>query len=368
MKLEKVTSPHLHGRSDTGHVMRLVILATLPGLVALTWFFGWGVFINLLWAWIVALGFETLVVKIRKRPLGYYINDYSALVTATLLGLALPPLAPWWLTVVGVGFAIVIAKHLYGGLGSNPFNPAAVGYVVLLISFPAEMSSWVPARGIEAAVTPGFIDSLSSIFPVFGNLLGQPNVDIITQATPLDLFKQKQGLTTAEIWQPGSAFGHFAGVGWEWVNLGFLVGGIFLLQRRIIYWHIPVSMLGTLLLMSLIFWGGSGSESNGSPMFHLFSGATMLCAFFIATDPVTAATSTRGRLMYGAGIGLIIYVIRVWGNYPDAVAFAVLLMNFCAPLIDQYVQPRTYGHSQGQNKGHKQNKSKNSTSDQSDDS
>ncbi|MBV1914553.1 MAG: electron transport complex subunit RsxD [Pseudomonadales bacterium] len=341
MKLAKVTSPHLHGNNDTSQVMKLVILATLPGLIALVWFFGWGVLINLLWAWVVALGCEALVVKIRKRPLGYYLNDYSALVTATLIGLALPPLAPWWLTVVGVGFAIIIAKHLYGGLGSNPFNPAAVGYVVLLISFPVEMSSWLPARGVEGAITPGFLDSLKSIFPLFGNV----GVDVITQATPLDQLKQRPGLTISEIWLPGSAFGRFAGVGWEWVNIGFLIGGLFLLFRKIIYWQIPVAMLGSLLLMSLIFWGGSGSEGHGSPLFHLLSGATMLCAFFIATDPVTAAASHRGRLIYGAGIGVLIYVIRVWGNYPDAVAFSVLLMNFCAPLIDHYVQPRTYGHS-----------------------
>jgi electron transport complex protein RnfD len=345
MKLAKVTSPHLHDRSDTSHVMKMVIVATLPGLAALSWFFGWGVLINLVWAWIVALGCEAIVVKIRKRPLGYYLNDYSALVTATLLGLALPPLAPWWLTLVGVGFAIIVAKHLYGGLGSNPFNPAAVGYVVLLISFPVQMSSWLPARGVEGTIPPGFIDSLKSIFP----LLGNASVDIVTQATPLDLLKQRPGLTITEIWQPGSAFGRFAGVGWEWVNIGFLIGGLFLLFRRIIYWQIPVAMLGSLLLMSLVFWGGSGSEGHGSPLFHLLSGATMLCAFFIATDPVTAATSNRGRLIYGAGIGVLIYVIRVWGSYPDAAAFAVLLLNFCAPLIDYYVQPRTYGHNSGNN-------------------
>ena len=142
----------------------------------------------------------------------------------------------------------------------------------------------------------------------------------------------------------GVALGHFGGIGSEVVNLAFLAGGLFLLHKRLFSWHAPVGMLGALMLMSLVFWNGSGSDSNGSPLFHLLSGATMLGAFFIVTDPVSSATSPRGRLIFGAGVGVLVYVIRAWGGYPDGVAFGVLLMNLAAPTIDYYTRPRTYGH------------------------
>jgi electron transport complex protein RnfD len=131
----------------------------------------------------------------------------------------------------------------------------------------------------------------------------------------------------------------------EWVNAAFLLGGLFLLHKRLISWHAPLGMLVALSVMSLLFWNGSGSDSNGSPLFHLFTGATMLGAFFIVTDPVSGATSNLGRVIFGAGVGILVYIIRTWGGYPDGVAFAVLLMNLCAPTIDYYSRPRTYGHS-----------------------
>ncbi len=337
MSLMRVTSPHAHGPLSTAAVMRLVLLATLPGVIVLTQFFGFGTLVNIAWACIVALACEALALKLRKRPLAFYLNDGSALVTATLLAIAMPPGSPWWLILVGVAFSILIAKHLYGGLGYNPFNPAMVGYVVLLISFPVEMTSWLAPLGYQATNTPGLIEALMACF--------SPNsIDAITAATPLDLMKQNNSLLVENLWAQNQQFGRWGGLGWEWVNIAFLLGGCWLLYKRIFTWHAPVSMLLTLGLLASIFYDGGSSASGGSPLFHLLSGGTMFGAFFIVTDPVTSAVSVRGRLVYGALCGVLIYTIRSWGNYPDAVAFAVLIMNFAAPFIDYYTQPRTYGH------------------------
>jgi electron transport complex protein RnfD len=337
-----VSSPHHKNNLSTGQVMLTVVLATIPGLLALTYFFGWGTFINLVWISACAIALEAAVLSLRKRQVAFYLKDFSALVTAILLGLALPPSSPWWLGLTGIGFAIIIGKHLYGGMGFNPFNPAMVGYVVLLISFPVEMTQWISPRGIGEA-PPGFMDSLAAIFPIIGDA---SSIDAYTGATVLDEFKlQRGGMTSAEFWQQSPVFGYFSGLGWEWVNAGFLLGGLYLLWKRIIMWQIPVGMLSALAILSAVFYDGGSSAGHGSPFLHLFAGATMLGAFFIATDPVSAATTPRGRLIYGFLIGTLVYLIRVWGNYPDAVAFAVLLGNFAAPLIDYYTQPRTFGHT-----------------------
>jgi electron transport complex protein RnfD len=320
--------------------MRLVLLATIPGLLALTWFFGFGTLMNVLWASITAMAFEALALKWRKRPLGFYLNDCSALVTAFLLGIALPPAAPFWLIMVGTGFAILLCKQLYGGMGYNPFNPAMAAYVMLLISFPVEMTSWMAPKGSFAGDLLGPIDALRYCFG-----FGRDTIDAITMATPLDVLKQNNSLLIDDLWSQSPQFGQFAGIGWEWANIGFLLGGIYLLYRRVFTWHGPLSMLASLSLMAVFFYDGGSSASGGSPLFHLFSGATMLGAFFIVTDPVTSAVSNRGRIIYGALIGVLVYIIRGWGNYPDAVAFAVLLMNFAAPFIDHFTQPRTYGHA-----------------------
>lgn len=326
-----------------------VLVATVPGVMALSHFFGIGTLFNIALACITALACEAGVLKLRQRPIKSFLSDNSALVTAVLLGVALPPYCPWWMVVVGVAFAIVIAKHLYGGLGYNPFNPAMVGYVVLLISFPLEMTQWISPRNIlpEGQDMVGPISALAKIWA--GIPFGE-QLDAVTGATPLDIFKHYHGETTADIYAQEAIFNRarWAGAGWEWVNVGFLAGGIFLLYKKIFTWHAPLSMLATLFLLALLFNDGGSSDSGGAPLFHLLSGGTMLGAFFIITDPVTSASSNLGRMIYGAGVGLIVYVIRVWGNYPDAVAFGVLLMNFAAPFIDYYTVPRTYGHNKRQ--------------------
>jgi electron transport complex protein RnfD len=333
MSLPRITSPHARGNNRTQRVMLLVVAACVPGALTLSWFFGIGTLVNLVLASLLALAFEAVLLAMRGRAPGFFLRDGSALVTAILLALALPPYAPWWLTMVAVGFAIVFGKQLYGGLGQNPFNPAMLGYVVVLISFPAHMTSW-PA--------PHSVAAWEGVQQIFG-LAVLP--DGWSQVTALDSLKINKSLTMQELWAANPAFGSFGGKAVEWVNLAFLLGGLFLLQRKVISWHAPAGMLIALALMSLLFWNGSGSDSNGSPLFHLLTGATMLGAFFIVTDPVSGATSNRGRLLFGAGVGILVYVIRTWGGYPDGVAFAVLLMNLAAPTIDYYSRPRTYGHS-----------------------
>lgn len=334
MALPRFSSPHATGANRTQKVMLQVLAALAPGALALIALYGVGTLFNLLWCSAVALGTEALMLHLRKRPLAVFLKDGSALVTAVLLALALPPYAPWWLSLLATAFALVFGKHLYGGLGQNPFNPAMLGYVVVLVSFPLEMTRWPsPDAGL------GLVDGLSRILG-----LGAPPPDAWAGATALDVLKNNHSLTIDELLAQSAAFGHVGGRGVELVNLAFLAGGLFLLWRKLFTWHAPVGMLGGLFVMSLLFWNGSGSDSHGSPLFHLFSGAAMLGAFFIVTDPVSGATSNRGRLVFGLGVGIVTYVIRAWGGYPDGVAFAVLLMNLAAPTIDYYTRPRTYGH------------------------
>ncbi len=344
MRFETASSPHLTGADSVGRVMRRVLYAMLPGIAVLAGFFGVGVLVNIVLASATALVVEALMLALRGRPLRPFLGDGSALVSAWLLAAALPPLSPWWLTVLGVGFALAVAKHLYGGLGYNPFNPAMVGYVVLLISFPLEMSTWLPAQG-PGQYLLGPLDTLGAIFT--GQLPPGLAVDALSGATPLDTIKTQLGLNRdLHTILADPAFGLLGGRGWEWVNLAFLTGGLWLVWRRTAAWQIPVGMLGALALLSGLFHAYNPA-AYASPWLHLCSGATMLGAFFIATDPVSAATTPRGRLLFGAGVGIITYVIRAFGGYPDGVAFAVLLMNITAPTIDYYTQPRVFGARRG---------------------
>ena len=340
MGLFKLTPPYLSASNRvTDHMVHL-LLALLPAIAALTVFFGPGVLINIGLACIVAILSEAAMLKLRGKPLKPFLNDGSAIVTAVLLAIALPPLSPWWLTAIGIVFAIVFAKHLYGGLGYNPFNPAMVAYVLLLISFPVEMTRWLPVVDLSN-IDITFATALQIIFTEQSPY--QIAVDSLSGATPLDIMKTQIGLAqTPELIQQNSAFGLLAGQGWQWVNIWFAIGGLFLLYRKVINWHIPFAMLFALTFISLITWLIS-PETTASPLFHLLSGGTMIGAFFIATDPVSAATTLKGRLIYGAGIGLLTYIIRVWGGYPDGIAFAVLLMNMLVPLIDDLTRSDVYG-------------------------
>ncbi len=336
------SSPHGHQGGDTAVLMRRVIYALLPAIAGYVWYFGWGIVINILIAVVAALLAEAAILRLRGRPVAPSLGDGSAALTAVLLAFALPPLAPWWLPTIGALFAIVFAKQLYGGLGHNPFNPAMAGYVLLLISFPREMTSWLPPTTVSEYF-PGLRDTLGYVF--FGHLPHGLSLDAVTAATPLDTVRSAVGIDAAldELRQTSPLFGMAGGHGWTTVNALLLLGGAWLLWQRIITWHVPVAMLGTLFGLALLFWLFD-PQHNPTPLFHLFSGAAILGAFFIATDPVSGATTPRGRLLFGAGCGALTFVIRTWGGYPDGVAFSVLLMNMAAPLLDHYSRPRIYGH------------------------
>jgi Na+-translocating ferredoxin:NAD+ oxidoreductase subunit D len=334
-------SPYISDAPSVSKIMLKVLLALIPGIAAYVWVFGGGVLVTIALATATALLAEAAMLKIRRRPIAPFLSDYSAVITAWLLALAIPPLAPWWLIVVGTLFAIVVAKQLYGGLGYNPFNPAMIGYAVLLISFPAIMTKWPAA--LELAQTKlSFSDQLHYIFS--GLLPNEVKLDAVTSATPLDYLKTQLTLKhdVASI-KEAPIFGALGGKGGEWITGAYLLGGLYLWQQKIISWHLPTAFLGALALISGVFWVVNPAHF-ASPLLHLFSGASMLAAFFILTDPVSGPTTPKGKLYFAAGAALITYLVRVYGGYPDGVAFAVIFMNICVPLIDAHTQPRVFGH------------------------
>jgi electron transport complex protein RnfD len=335
-----IFSPFISKPDSVARIMLQVLLALVPGIALYAWYFGPAILVSITLASLTALGVEALMLKLRDRLVAPFLRDNSALLTAWLLALSIPPLAPWWLVVVGTAFAIAIAKHLYGGLGNNLFNPAMVGYAVLIISFPAQMTHWVAPHGL-GQIELGFFDQLEYIF--LGVLPHQTTLDAVTMATPLDTLK-----THLHLGQPVRQildmpiYGRFGGHGGEMVAWGFLFGGLYLLAARIISWHIPVAYLGTLFVVAGIFHLVDPAHYV-APLFHWYSGAAILGAFFILTDPVSSPTTNKGRLIFAAGAALLTYLIRVYGGFPDGVAFATLLMNICVPLIVLYTQPKVFG-------------------------
>ena len=322
MYFKAFTSPHIHQNNSVAKLMWQVLFALIPGICVYVVFFGWGIIVNLLLATITALVSEALLLWLRGKPIRPFLTDGSALITAWLLSSALPPFAAWWIAVIGTAFAIIFVKQLYGGLGYNPFNPAVAGYAMLLISFPAEMTHW-PALAALSGHYPGPLDSLAISFT------GQPwsaiSIDALSSATPLDTMRTqlKHFHTVDEITNNFPVFApqYFDNV--IWISWSFLLGGLWLIYRGIISWHIPAAVLSGLLFTATLFVA-IDSDLYPSPIFHLFTGGTIIGAFFIATDPVTAATTPKGRLIYGLGIGV--------------------LMNMAVPLIDYYTQPRVFGH------------------------
>ena len=344
MRFERRDAPHWAPRVDVGAMMLQVLGALVPAAVVHVWYFGPGLVFNLLVAAIFAVGGAALMMWARGRKPEVALRDYSALVTAALIAFALPSLTPWWVTATGALFAVVVAKHLYGGLGFNIFNPAMAGYVVILVAFPAHLNLWVAPR--MGDIDYQHLTTMQTLaFTLTGSLPEALSFDAVARATPLDVMKTglNNMATTVEI-RANPLMGDFGGRGWEWIGNFLAIGGIWLMIRKIIRWHIPVGVgVGLLAPATLMYLIDPGA--NPSPGFHLFAGATILCAFFIATDPVSAATSPKGRIVYGLGIGLLIYCIRTWGSYADGVAFAVLIMNMAVPLIDRYTRPRIVGHT-----------------------
>ncbi len=294
--------------SSIQRTMLIVCLALAPGILISLISFGTGIFFNLLLAIFFGLILELTLHAFTGRSVKDFPFDASGAVMAIIFALSLPPTLPWWILLIGISFSITIGKYAYGGTGKNLFNPAMVGVAALLISFPLEMNQWT--------IT---VDGQSS-------------------ATPLD--KLQTGLRLSQMLseiQNSEISGFFGATGHEWINLAFLCGGVFLIYKKIIHWHIPAGVLGGLFLITVFFRLVDADHYSGV-MFNLFGGATMLCAFFVATDPVTSPHTAKGQFIYGLLIGVMIYSIRTWGNYPEGVAFAVLMMNATAPLFDHYFQ------------------------------
>lgn len=328
-------SPFLTQPGSVRGVMLRVLAALLPGIAAYVWIFGAAILVQIALASASALAAEALVLKLRDKPVWLFVSDGSALVTAWLIALSFPPIAPWWLVVAATLFAILMVKHLFGGLGQNPFNPAMAAFCLMIVSYPKLMSQWPAVGGADFAAQWQLI-------------FGERHLDAMSGATPLDALRtalhgtQAQANAAGFLAERGEA-GFLAGQGWEMVAAGYLLGGLWLLQQRIITWHMPAAFLAALGAIAAGF-ALHDPARYAAASFHLFSGGAMLGAFFIVTDPVSGCGTPRGKLIFAASIGLLTWVIRNFGAYPDGVAFAVLLMNIAAPLIDLYTQPSVFGH------------------------
>jgi len=340
------SAPHTHSRFNVSRTMIAVMVCLSPATAFGLYHFGWPAIFLFLVTIAASLLFEVLSLAIAGKPIFRFATDGSAVLTGWILALTLPPWAPWWVGVTGAAIAIVIGKHVFGGLGQNLFNPAMVARAMLLVALPVEMTTWVaPLVGPDGHTGPGFLESLAITFG------GGAQFDAVSSASALSQVKSQldAGLPMERILaQMGSLqdqfYGFVPGSLGETSALLLLAGGLCLILLRIITVVIPLSVLGSVFLLAGAAWL-IAPDQFPPPQFHLVSGSVMFCAFFIATDYVTSPVTGMGKMIYGIGIGALIFVIRSWGAFPEGVAFAVLLMNACTPLIDEYVRPRIFGRT-----------------------
>jgi electron transport complex protein RnfD len=318
-------SPHAHGKESTQKLMLNVVVALIPAFFTSVLYFGLGAVIVTATSVASCLFFEYLIQRfILKKPIS--ITDGSALVTGILLAFNLPSNIPVFIIVIGSFVAIAIAKMTFGGLGNNPFNPALVGRVFMLISFPVQMTTWPVPKGLGTGYT-----------------------DAVTGATPLAIIKEglKNGDSLShllgEIPTPAQMFlGNMGGSIGEIAAVALLIGFVYLLVRKVITWHIPVSIIGSMVVFTTILWLAN-PEKNADPLFHILAGGVLLGAIYMATDYVTSPMVPKAMLIYGCGIGIITVIIRVFGAYPEGVSFAILIMNAFVPLINAYIKPKRFG-------------------------
>jgi electron transport complex protein RnfD len=318
-------SPHTHGNESTQKLMLNVVLALIPALLTSVFYFGIGAVIVTVTSVASCLMFEFLIQRfVLKKPIS--ITDGSALVTGILLAFNLPSNIPVLIIVIGSFISIAVAKMTFGGLGNNPFNPALVGRVFMLISFPVQMTSWP----VPAGISTGYIDAT-------------------TGATPLAIIKEglKNGESLADLMDliptPAQMFmGDMGGSMGEVAAVALLLGFAWLLYKKVITWHIPVSVIGSLTVFTTILWLVN-PDKNANPMFHVLAGGILLGAIFMATDYVTSPMVPKAMVIYGCGIGIITVIIRVYGAYPEGVSFAILIMNAFVPLLNTYVKPKRFG-------------------------
>lgn len=325
-KLKVSLSPHDFGKSSVKGIMYNVVIALIPALLVSIYFFGIdAIRVNLI-AIASCLFFELIIQKfiLKQSPT---ISDGSALITGLLLAFNLPSNLPWWIIIIGSLVAIGIGKMAFGGLGNNPFNPALVGRVFLLISFPAQMTSWPKVNVLNFALT-----------------------DASTGATPLAIVKEglKNGEKFSDILNtlPHSytdmLIGNMGGSLGEISAIALLLGGVYLLARKIISWHIPVSILASIAIFTGILFA-INPDQYACPTFHLLTGGVLLGSIFMATDMVTSPMTSKGMIIFGIGIGVITVLIRVWGAYPEGMSFAILIMNAFVPLINLASKPKRFG-------------------------
>jgi len=344
MKLIPHSAPHTHSGGSISKVMFHVCFALLPATIFGVCIFGFPALNLLIITIISCLIAEAISLRIAGKPISIHLFDGSAFLTGLLLALSLPPWAPWWIGVFGGFFAIVIGKHIFGGLGQNVFNPAMLARAALLISFPLEMTTWVDIKPLFSPNAPGLLESLKITF------FGIENIDAISSAslmghvrTELTLDRElSASLTSFDYSFFSTSMGMIGGSIGETSSLLIFLGGLYIIFKKIISWHIPFTLLTTIFLLSTLFHF-IDPERYAGPLYHLASGGIMLAAFFIATDLVTSPNTKTGQVIFAIGIGLLIYIIRTWGGYPEGVGFAILLMNAMTPLIDHYIKPRIYG-------------------------
>ncbi len=340
------SSPHAHSGEQTSRIMASVMVALTPATLYGLYAFGWPAINLFLVTVATAILSEALCLRIAGKAVMRRLADGSAALTGWLLAMSLPPWAPWWIGVFGGLFAIIVGKQIFGGLGQNVFNPAMLARVALLISAPVQLTHWVAPAPLFSAAAPGFVEGLKITFGV-----AAPPIDGYSAATLLGQIKTGigQGHDVVQIlggdYQPlNAALGSETGSLGETSAVLLLTGGLWLLLRRVISWHIPVAMLGTVTLMATGFHL-LAPQSYADPGLYLLSGSLILGAFFIATDYVTSPSTGVGQILFGVGCGMLVFIIRAWGGYPEGVAFAVLLMNALTPLIDHYLRPRIYGRN-----------------------
>lgn len=326
-KLLVSPAPHIHGEDNTKKLMRDVIIALIPSILVSVYFFGFSAVQLVLVGAATCIGVEYVIQKYLLKT-KVTINDYSAAVTGVLLALNLPPSAPWWVMLIGSIVAIGVVKMTFGGLGQNIFNPALVGRVFLLVSFPVIMTDWsIP----------------SSWF--------REGIDATSGATPLALVKEglAQGLTMDQIFasNPNLSYGQmlFTKIGGsvgEVSALALILGFIYLLIRRVIRPHIPLTIIATIIVMTGIFWLVDPLQYT-DPIFNILTGGVLLGSIFMATDYATSPMTTKGMILYGVGIGVLTVLIRYFGSYPEGISFAILIMNATVPLINKFIKPKRFG-------------------------
>lgn len=346
MSLSKlISAPFAHARASVPRTMVLVMVALAPATMFGLYQFGWPAIILFALTLGSALLFEFLSLIIAKKPVKPFLFDGSAALTGWLVALSLPPWAPWWIAVLGGFISIVLGKHIYGGLGQNIFNPAMVARIALLISFPLEMTFFMQPQPLFAQNSPDFMQALTIVF------MGGIDIDALTSASTLTQIKvllhdgKPVTMVTGLAGDlKGSLIGVLPGSMGEMSLLLLMAGGLFLLATKIISWHTPVAMFVSMALVGGLFHF-LDPQHHTNVLNQLFSGGFVLGAFFIATDYVTQPVSNRGRLIFGAGVGVLTFFIRAYSIFPEGVGFAILLMNAMTPLIDHYVKPRIFGRT-----------------------